>query len=241
MNTVVISQPMYFPWPGFLAQLAIADVVVWLVDVQFSKGSFTNRVQVRVPSGMSWLSIPLQGKGSKTQIVDLAAARPDWLTAHITTLGQSLRNAPHLAQALDTAKSIAQHERLCDAIIASSTNLASACGIDLKETHLSIDLGARGSGSDRVLGIVKEVGGTRYLTGHGARNYLNHEAFDAAGIEVDYMDYDVRPWREDEKGFSPFVSGLDLLAHTGLHRAHDYLNPRSVDWKSFLARQGTSP
>ena len=29
MTTVVISQPMYFPWPGFLAQLAIADVVVW--------------------------------------------------------------------------------------------------------------------------------------------------------------------------------------------------------------------
>ncbi|MFT7595258.1 MAG: hypothetical protein ACI8R4_002586 [Paracoccaceae bacterium] len=47
MTRVVISQPMYFPWAGFLAQLALADVRIWLDDAQFSNGSFTNRVQVK--------------------------------------------------------------------------------------------------------------------------------------------------------------------------------------------------
>ncbi len=237
MTTVVISQPMYFPWPGFLAQLAIADVVVWLVDVQFSKGSFTNRVQVRTPGGRSWLSIPLLGKGSKTAIMDLTAAKPDWLDGHLATLRQSLRHAPHAATALETASSIAGHARLCDALIASSETLARACGIPTPQTCLSTDLAVPGDGSDRVLGIVNAVGGTRYVTGHGARNYLDHTGFADAGVAVDYMDYAVTAWR-DSADFSPYVTGLDLLAHTGGAAARAYLNPQTIGWQDFLTRSG---
>ena len=41
---VVITQPMLFPWVGLLEQIMLADVLVNYADVQFSKGSFTNRV-----------------------------------------------------------------------------------------------------------------------------------------------------------------------------------------------------
>ena len=47
MTTVVISQPMLFPWVGMFEQVALADVFVHYDDVQFSKGSFTNRVQLK--------------------------------------------------------------------------------------------------------------------------------------------------------------------------------------------------
>ena len=46
-NVVVISQPMYFPWIGFLSQLSMANTIIWLDDVQFSKGSFINRIQIK--------------------------------------------------------------------------------------------------------------------------------------------------------------------------------------------------
>lgn len=234
MTTVVISQPMYFPWPGFLAQMALADVMVWLTDAQFSKGSYTNRVQVRLPSGISWLSIPLEGKGSKTMIADLAPAREDWHAAHMDTLRQSLKDAPHADAALDLASGIDRSGSLCDAVISSSERLADACGITPPETRLSTEMDVPGSGSTRVLGMVKALGGTRYITGHGARGYLDHAAFDAAGVAVDYMDYDVRPWRDDP-GFTPFVTGLDLLASVGGAAARDYLNPRTRPWTDFLS------
>ena len=51
MTTVVISQPMYFPWPGFFELIAAADVYVHLDDVQFSKGGFTNRIQLKTVQG----------------------------------------------------------------------------------------------------------------------------------------------------------------------------------------------
>lgn len=44
---VVISQSMFFPGWVLLEQLKLADLYVFYDDVQFSKGSFTNRVQVK--------------------------------------------------------------------------------------------------------------------------------------------------------------------------------------------------
>ena len=68
MARVVISQPMYFPWFGFMAQMSLADVFIWLDDAQFSKGSFTNRVQVKTDNGLTWMSVPLK-KESKVHLL----------------------------------------------------------------------------------------------------------------------------------------------------------------------------
>ncbi len=57
---VVISQPMLFPWAGMFEQIRLADVYVHYPDVQFSKGSFTNRVQVKTAGGSRWLTLPLR-------------------------------------------------------------------------------------------------------------------------------------------------------------------------------------
>src|SRR5690606_29856763 len=57
---IVISQPMYFPWVGQLEQLRLADTFVFYDDVQFSKGSFSNRVQIKTEAGMRWMTVPLK-------------------------------------------------------------------------------------------------------------------------------------------------------------------------------------
>jgi hypothetical protein len=236
MTTVVISQPMYLPWPGFLAQLSLADVVVWLNDAQFSKGSFTNRVQVNLPQGKSWLSIPLEHKGSGKKITELVAAKPDWLAGHVATLKQSLRGSAHLQEALEVVLNLRRFDNLCDALVASSTDLANRCGISPKTSFLSSDLNVSKRGSDRVLQIVKMLGGTRYVTGHGARNYLNHSAFQHEGIDVEYMNYNIKPWGFAENDFSPFVTGLDLLANVGSAQAATHLNPSTLHWQEFLEK-----
>jgi hypothetical protein len=77
------------------------------------------------------------------------------------------------------------------------------------------------------------VGGTRYVTGHGAASYLDHAEFEAAGVTVEYMRYSLTPWPQGGVSFSPYVSILDLIGWTG-PRAPAYLNPSTVDWRTFL-------
>jgi len=100
MTAVVISQPMLFPWPGFFEQLALADGYIYLDDAQYSKGSFTNRIQLLKGNDRCWMTIPLAGKGSFQKIQDLSATADNWRASHRSLLRQSLDGAPYIDDAL---------------------------------------------------------------------------------------------------------------------------------------------
>ena len=219
MTRVVISQPMYLPWAGFLAHLSLADVLIWLDDAQFSKGSFTNRVQIPKGDGVGWLSIPLVKSAGPQLICDLKPAQEDWLDRHRS----SLRNCYSKSQGYEDVTAVldasGRAETLAGAIVAGAEHLMSAVGVPLPKTILhSSQMDVQGTGSKRVLDLVKSVQGTTYITGLGARHYLEHMAFDVSGVSVEYMDYDVRPWPQETQEFTPYISSLDLVAHVWLRR-----------------------
>lgn len=238
MTRVVISQPMYFPWVGFMAQMSLADVYIWLDDVQFSKGSFTNRVQIKSKRGKSWLSIPLKGAGSFQMIHSLTTLTHDWRGRHRALLAESLNGLPYISEALSIFDRTMINEHLIDLLIASAENLASSLGILPGRILRSSDLGINGSSWHRVLEIVRAVGGATYVTGHGAIKYLDHEAFENAGVNVEYMEYAPTPWFQSHGDFTPYVTTLDLVAAVGHARAVEHLRPRTVHWREFQANVG---
>ena len=240
MTSVVISQPMLFPWPGFFEQLMLADTYVYLDDAQFSKGSFTNRIRLKHGDGTRWMTIPLAGGGTFQTIAALGAAEGPWRQAHRDLLAQSLAAAPFRDDALAILDRVYQHDQLCDLLIASIEEPARYLGVAPRQlvTRTSA-IGVDGRSWQRVLDIVRHCGGTRYLTGHGASKYLSHETFESSGVAVDYMQYSCTPWPQCTANFSPYVSVLDLIGHTG-PRAATYLKPATTPWRDFIASQGAA-
>ena len=121
-------------------------------------------------------------------------------------------------------------------MLARQSMLALAKYFGLLDSTVLIDaasMGIPGSNSERVLEVVKSVQGTRYITGHGALKYLNHDLFELEGIEVAYMDYQKVPYHQNHGAFIPFVSGLDLVAHCG-RAGGNHLCSNSTYWKDFL-------
>lgn len=92
----------------------------------------------------------------------------------------------------------------------------------------------------RLLALCRALGATRYVTGHGALAYLEHETFEAAGIAVEYLDYDLSPYPQQHGAFEPYVTALDVLANTGAEAAA-HVNARAVPWGEMLARGATAP
>lgn len=237
MTAVVISQPMLFPWPGFFEQLMLADVYIYLDDAQFSKGSFTNRIQMKYGNDIRWMTIPLAGKGSFTKIADLRAADDSWKASHRALLRQSLQAAPYLNDALVIFDLVYSRPSLCDLLIASIEEPARYLGIGAKrKTAIASEMAVEGRSWQRVLDMVKHFGGTRYVTGHGALSYLDHEAFQVSGVAVDYMDYSRTPWPQNGETFTPYVSILDLIAHMG-PRAAQCLVPATTPWQALLKQE----
>ena len=113
--------------------------------------------------------------------------------------------------------------------------LAGVFALPAPEFLHSADLGVGGASSCRLRDITAALGGTVYLTGHGALNYLDHSIFEDRAIEVRYMDYRVGPWPQDHGEFTPFVTALDALAYLGPQAATAF-HSTTLHWSEALER-----
>ena len=237
MKRVVISQPMFFPWVGMFEQTRLADVYVHYDDVQFSKGSFTNRVQIKTARGSEWLSIPLRDLRLGQKICEVAVDdRQDWRHRHLQMLSEAYAAAPFFDEMLALAKAVYARPAvtLCEVAIASMEAVWGYYpSARPQEILWSSAMGIGGQSSRRVLDVVKRAGGTHYITGHGARQYLDHALFEAEGVRVEYLNYQKQAYPQLHGEFTPFVSVLDLIANLGKDGARVMVSG-TVDWKEFF-------
>lgn len=237
-HTVVISQPMYFPWVGMLEQMALSDTFIFYDDVQFSRGGVLNRIQIKVDGDTRWMTVPLKGQRLGQNIdevqVDDATA---WRTTHLDLLSKAYRDAPHRDDMLGLAAEVLHHpsSSLAELTMRSMHVLADYFGLFANTRIMkSSGMGVAGRSSIRVRDICVAAGATRYATGHGAKNYLDHDAFEQVGIEVEYMDYQRLPYPQSSGPFTPYVSGLDLVANCG-KAGVAFIAPATTPWRSVLA------
>ncbi len=236
MKHIVISQSMYFPWVGLLEQIRLADVFVHYDDVQYTRG-FYSRVQVKTALGTPWMTVPLRDyhRGQNIDEV-LLDDRSDWRSQHREVLRQAYLKAPFRDEMLALADRVFAKpaETLAQVTRASITELATYFGL-VEDTRFedSKPLGIVGSSSQRLLDIVTALDGDVYITGHGASNYLDHHFFNHAGVAVQYMEYRCIPYLQLHGDFTPYVTGLDLVANCGRDGAR-FIQSGAVDWKEFI-------
>jgi WbqC-like protein family len=236
---IVISQPMYFPWVGMFEQIRLCDVYIHYDDVQFSKGSFTNRVQIKTNSsvGFNWLTVPLKSFKLGTYInkVEIDNDR-NWQRQHLEVLKGMYKNALFRQDIIDIVSNLfeEQHTTISELSKRSIESIIDYFNLAVnKKFYVSSELNIDGSSSDRVYKIAKYFNGDCYITGHGAKKYLDHTLFDNNGIKVEYMDYLKLNYPQQYGVFNPYVSILDLIANTGKDGVQ-YIASSTKHWKDFL-------
>jgi len=150
-------------------------------------------------------------------------------------LRQAYAAAPFRDEMLACAERVyrAPSAWLADLAIESMTALCGAFSIAPRQSVRSSQLAIPGSSSARVLEVVRRFRGKRYVTGHGAQHYLDHQSFEESGVDVHYMDYRKQPYPQRFGEFTPFVSGLDLLANLG-SEGRSLIKPSAIPWRHFL-------
>ncbi|MEZ5461952.1 WbqC family protein [Dokdonella sp.] len=233
---IVISQPMYFPWVGLLEQLRLSDIFVHYDDVQFARG-FYNRVEVKTKDGMRWMTVPLQKVRRGNHLTEIVPDNSkNWRDEHRRILSSAYAKAPFYEDMMDLfdRASCIPAESIADISRASTMVLAEYFGLDKGRAFInSSTLGVSGTSSRRLLDICLHLGGTEYITGHGAQNYLDHSLFEEKRIAVEYMNYLCRPYPQAHPPFTPYVTSLDLVANCG-RDGLQYICSGTLRWKEFL-------
>lgn len=234
---VVISQPMFFPWIGFFEQIKLCDIYVHYNDVQYSKGGFTNRVQIKSPEGVKWLTVPLKNLhlGQRIDQVEINN-QLDWRTIHFDLLKRCYGSAPHYAEMIRLTESVYSQDckLLYDLSQATLKTICDYFDFSANKKFFNIkELNVDGSSSLRVLDTALKLEAETYITGHGASKYLDHGIFEKAGVSVDYMDYKKTPYPQLYGEFTPYVSILDLIANVG-KSGINWMHSGTINWKDFV-------
>ncbi len=239
MTCVVISQPMYFPWPGLLEQYRLCDAFVYYDDVQFARGFF-NRVQIKTANGIRWLTVPLLDwkRGQLINEVRIDNTQ-EWKRSQFDQLRQAYATAPFRDDMLDLVGAVFDHHYMIigDLAEASTEALIRYFPAIAENTSVirSSQMAVPGTSTQRLVNLCFALKARTYLTGHGARHYLEHERFEAQGIDVAYIDYGLSKYPQSHGSFTPYVSALDLIAHCG-PGGIDNIRGQALPWRTFIER-----
>lgn len=236
MKSIVISQPMFFPWVGLFEQYKLSDFFIHFDNVQLPQGrSFTNRVQIKTKDGFKWLTVPLRrDQGSKILIKDcLISYESNWIKDHLSFLSNNYSGAKHKSEMLHLVEQVYKNkfEKISDLNVYATELIASYLNIQ-SETNRSSNLVTVGSKSELLLSIIKQFDVNRYITGHGAYNYIDYELFQRNAVDVEYIQYKMVPYPQLYGAFTPYVSILDLIAIVGAD-ANKFLVSETIHWKNF--------
>jgi len=228
---VVISQPMYFPWLGQLNQALLADAFVFYSDVQFARG-FINRVQLLVDGSQEFITVPTAG--SKRSLIN--QLKPDssqhWQERHASKLKSSLSDALYFETSDSLLKYVFMHPHK-DLAELSSASVKRLCEeifpAQCPQFYDSTQFPRTSKSTQALVEICKELGASHYLTGHGAKNYIDLQLFKNEGIELEFIEYDIGEYPQHAgKYITPYVSSLDAIARIGVEETGMLLKSKPV-------------
>ncbi|HWH73723.1 MAG TPA: WbqC family protein [Methylibium sp.] len=220
MKRIAILQSNYLPWKGYFDLIARVDEFVFYDEVQYTTSDWRNRNRIKTAQGLRWLTVPVRhASRAGTCIDDVEIAGTRWSTIHARTLHGAYARAPHGAAMIALLAPLyepGRHTRLAALNRAAIASICRHLGIDTTLSR-SIDYPSSGAGrTERLVEICRQAGADCYVSGPAARAYLDEAAFAAAGIAVEWFDYEGYPEYPQLWGaFEHRVSIVDLLAHCG--------------------------
>lgn len=189
-TTIAVMQPYFYPYAGYFRLLAAADIFVIYDCVQFARRGRIHRCEVPGPSGSpEWLTLPLARQPRDVLIRDLEfahgaratlderLARFDWIRAARGPMSKEVLQHLHgdLGRPVDFLE---------DGLRLVSRLLGLTAPI-IRSSSLAIPSGLRGQ--ERIISIVKSLGGSAYVNPPGGRTLYSSQDFAAAGLDLAFL------------------------------------------------------
>ncbi len=219
MKKVAILQSNYIPWKGYFDMIAAVDEFILYDDMQYTRRDWRNRNQIKTPQGVQWLTVPVQAKGKYHQkIKDTELNGSDWAATHWNTLTQNYRRADHYDEIATWLEPLYLNG------VYTHLSQLNRCFIEAVCDYLNIntvisnswDYELHEGKSERLADLCAQAGGTEYISGPAAKDYIEESVFTDQGIKLTWFDYSDYPEHPQLWGdFTHGVTILDLLFNCG--------------------------
>jgi hypothetical protein len=219
MKKVAILQSNYIPWKGYFDMIAAVDEFILYDDMQYTRRDWRNRNLIKTPQGPQWLTVPVSVKGKYHQkIRETEIDGVDWAAAHWKALVQNYRRAPHFAEIAAWLEPIYLSEEFSHLSQLNRRLIEAVCSYLAIKTTISNswDYTLRDGKTERLADLCVQAGGSEYISGPAAKDYIEDKVFADMGVKLTWFDYAGYPeYPQRWHDFSHGVSILDLLFNCG--------------------------
>lgn len=222
---VAIHQPNFFPWLGYFDKIIKSDIFVFLDKVQYTKGSWINRVKIINQGEPKWITCPASFNLGQS-IREVKITDIEWFSSKlIRTINFNYSKAPFY----NNVSPIIFEMIGCTELNLSENNIRiikNLCDLlDIKiNFKLQSELKTEKSSTDLLIEIINSVSGNSYLCGGGATDYQEDEKFTESGIELIYQNYEHPFYNQlNTSSFVPGLSIIDVLMNCGIEGTKDLL------------------
>ena len=219
MKKIAILQSNYIPWKGYFDMIAAVDEFILYDDMQYTRRDWRNRNRIKTPQGLQWLTVPVQVKGKYHQkIRDTEIDGLEWAAIHWQTLEQNYRRTPYFDEIAAWLEPLYMSESCTHLSQLNRRFIEAVC--DYLEINTIIsnswDYSLLDGKTERLANLCVQAGGTEYISGPAAKDYVEEQIFTDMGIKLTWFDYAGYPdypqlWGE----FTHGVTILDLLFNCG--------------------------
>jgi len=209
---VAIHQPQYLSWPGYFNKIYQSDVFVFLDDVQYKKNDWINRNRIRTSSGWQWITVPVEFKFKDLINEVRINNRVCWRRKHLQALKINYSRAPFFKDYISFFEGVFSREwiylsEFCIFLVEQICNILNI----KKKFVLSSSLNIHTTGTQRLIDICRKLGADTYISGQGAKNYLQKELFMEYNINLKFQEYKIPCYRQAYKGWVENLSIVDVL------------------------------
>jgi hypothetical protein len=212
---IAIHQPNYLPYIGFFQKMALADVFVMLDTVQFSKDSYTQRTKIKTKDSWMWLTIPIEKKYHFNKIRDISLPNENkWLQKHRLSIISNYSKCKYFDTKFidDYFNSIYKFEKLQEFNEFGIFYLKEKLEIKTKIVRASeLNINPNLRSTDLLIDIINKLEGDTYISGCGAKKYLNKSEFIRNNIALKFFKFKPFEYSQRWSGFEPFCTALDLF------------------------------
>lgn len=213
---IAIQQPEHLPWLGFFHKMTRCDEYVYLDNVQFKKRYFENRNKILTFNGPQWVTVPVISKGKFTQRIDdvLIDNSSSWRRKYLGSIKTAYSATPGFSRFYPKIEKILDrnHEKLVDLNLDMIACMREFLQIDTPCHRASELLKTEATGSGLILEICVALEADTYISGPDGRNYLNLQAFQEAGIKIEYHVFNHPVYQQvNAREFVSHLSVIDYI------------------------------
>ena len=212
--------------------MLVADVFIYLDDVQYTKKDWRNTNQLQSPTGIKKVSVPVSNASRSININEaLISYKGDWEDKMLNQLKQWYGKALFYNNVIEMISPIIRnkYKNLVDLNYDLNKTIADYLDISTPCYFSSSICKSTEDKNLRILEICHHFKNVHLLyDGKTAANFLDTQLFLQNGIKVIFQNYLHTPYRQLWGEFQPYMSIVDLIMNNDCLKSQEILSSSPV-------------